>query len=343
MLDRFWAAVHGRRRTLWTVGIFAVAAVVFLTLLWKLPEYHLRSFVGVRGSKEYFELENAIRTMVAQAGAGIAILVGLYFTWRRVEVAGEGQITERFTRAIDQLGSEKREVRLGGIYALERIANDSVKDHWTIVETLAAYIREKAPWAGGRALEGAVPGQGGGDAEGAVRPAADVQAALTVIGRRRWRAFERRGRWLEMDEQRVDLRLTDLRGASLMDAHLEEVLLTEAHLEGAKLNGAYLEGAELHSAYLNRAWLPGADLRYANLVGTDLSWSYLWGADLEGAIVAGADFDRANLDRANLQEANLDGARNLTWEQLQQAVGYQEATLPDYLRASAPDSLGGQG
>src|SRR5215208_1920659 len=48
--------------------------------------------------------------------------------------AEQGQITERFTRAIDQLGSEKLEIRLGGIYALERIAKDSPRDHLQILE-----------------------------------------------------------------------------------------------------------------------------------------------------------------------------------------------------------------
>ena len=58
---------------------------------------------------------------------------------------GEVQ-TDLFTRAIDQLGSEKLEVRLGGIYALERIARDSEKDHGPIMEVLVAFVRLHAPW-----------------------------------------------------------------------------------------------------------------------------------------------------------------------------------------------------
>ena len=50
---------------------------------------------------------------------------------------------ERFTRAVDQLGDEKLQIRLGGIYALERIANESEKDYWPIVKIFTAYIREK--------------------------------------------------------------------------------------------------------------------------------------------------------------------------------------------------------
>jgi hypothetical protein len=52
---------------------------------------------------------------------------------------------ERFTRAIEQLGSDQLEVRLGAIYALERIARDSERDHWPIMEILTAYVRAHAP------------------------------------------------------------------------------------------------------------------------------------------------------------------------------------------------------
>jgi hypothetical protein len=72
--------------------------------------------------------------------------------WRRwrsspcCHLAEQGQITERFTRAIDQLGSDHLDVRLGGIYALERIARDSPGNRSTIGEVLTAYIRGHAPW-----------------------------------------------------------------------------------------------------------------------------------------------------------------------------------------------------
>src|SRR5215208_1156741 len=63
----------------------------------------------------------------------------------------QGQITERFTRAIEQLGAtddkgeKKVEIRLGGIYALERISRESENDYWPIMQILAAYVREHAP------------------------------------------------------------------------------------------------------------------------------------------------------------------------------------------------------
>ncbi|HXT93389.1 MAG TPA: hypothetical protein VN714_29505 [Trebonia sp.] len=45
----------------------------------------------------------------------------------------------------EQLGSDRLDVRLGAIYALERIMIDSERDHPTIVEVLAAFVREHCP------------------------------------------------------------------------------------------------------------------------------------------------------------------------------------------------------
>lgn len=82
---------------------------------------------------------------------GVTVAIGSYIAWENLKVNREGQITERFTRAIDQLGASdndgnpKIEIRLGGIYALERIANDSDRDYQVIMETITAYVRQNSP------------------------------------------------------------------------------------------------------------------------------------------------------------------------------------------------------
>ena len=57
-------------------------------------------------------------------------------------------MTDRYTKAVEQLGSDKLDVRIGGIYALERIARDSARDHPAVMEVLTAFIREhsREPW-----------------------------------------------------------------------------------------------------------------------------------------------------------------------------------------------------
>ena len=148
---------------------------------------------------------------------GLLVLVGMYWTSRRVlaaektvGVVEEGQITERFTRAIAQLGDDNLAFRLGGIYALERIAKDSEKDHSPIMEILTAYVRERAP-------------RQEGIGKAAKTPPTDIQAALTVIGRRETTGENR-------STAPLDLRATQLAGADL----------TGAPLRGVKLAGACL-------------------------------------------------------------------------------------------------------
>src|SRR6185437_5342840 len=89
-----------------------------------------------------------------------------------IRVAEEGKITDRFSKAIEQLGSKKLEIRLGGIYALERIANDSERDHWPVMEVLTAYVRENAP-------SRRKPGQPSEQQPPDKRPSTDIQAILT--------------------------------------------------------------------------------------------------------------------------------------------------------------------
>lgn len=62
-----------------------------------------------------------------------------------LDITRRGQITERFTQAIDQLGSESLEINLGGIYSLERTARDDRDYHWPIMEVLTTYVRRHAP------------------------------------------------------------------------------------------------------------------------------------------------------------------------------------------------------
>jgi uncharacterized protein YjbI with pentapeptide repeats len=259
----------------------------------------------------------------------------------QARVAEQGHITDRFTKAIEQLGSDKLEVRLGAIYALERIARDSQRDHGPIMETLTASIRERAPWPPKR--EPALVEDTEGQAAEVLKPATDIQALLTVISRRR--------REYDVERQRLDLSATDLRGAYLSEAHLEGANLWDAHLERAHLGDAHLEQAVLGKAHLERtrlwrAHLEEADLWGADLMGANLTGANLRGADLEGANLRRADLAGANLTWANLRRAdltganlrgadlegaNLQGAKNLAQEQLDGVYGDEKTKLPDGL------------
>jgi hypothetical protein len=158
---------------------------------------------------------NGIRSTLVQGIVGLAALGGIFVAWQQLQtdrdLTREGQVTDRYTRAIDQLGHKNVDVRLGGIYALARIAKDSPPDRVPVAEVLTAFIRGHAPWPPRR------PGQPPADAFPPDKlpllqsRAPDVQAALTVLSRR-----DRRS-----DDPPLDLNGTDLRRAQLVGAHLE--------------------------------------------------------------------------------------------------------------------------
>jgi uncharacterized protein YjbI with pentapeptide repeats len=191
----------------------------------------------------------------------------------------QGQITDRFTRAIEQLGathadnSKNLELRLGGIYALERIARESEEDHWSIMEVLTAYVRQHAPSRPEEAQQVLD------------RPAADIRAIMTVLGRRTGSLGHR-------EPERLDLHATTLTRAALFRADL-----SRADLWGANLSLADLREADLSGAYLPEANLSEADLSGANLRGADLR-----GANLRGANLVGADLTPDQLEKATGDE-----------------------------------------
>jgi hypothetical protein len=255
-----------------------------------------------------------IATVVGSVAAVAAVGVGLWQGWLAVgehrrqkrtereaavtglsmlELQRRGQATERFTHAIEQLGSEKVDVRIGAVYALEQIARDSGELHWPIMEVLTAYLREHA------SAPVSPYGVELADIEAKPMPA-DHQAIATVIGRRR--------RGQDPEDQFLDLRQTDL----------SNVRWAGAHLEGAYFGEARLERAFLHETHLKRADFFGARLQGAFLVG----------ANLEGADLSGADLNRAILNDAQLEGADLTFAHGLTREQLKMARDPDRAHLP---------------
>ncbi len=92
---------------------------------------------GLRG-KDFAEDVGRARTASLAVLAGLIAVSGALLSWLSYRLNQAGQITERFTRAIDQLGNSSMDVRLGGIYALERIARDSRHDHPQVMEVLTA-------------------------------------------------------------------------------------------------------------------------------------------------------------------------------------------------------------
>jgi len=333
ILQRFW------------VFLLVLAAVPALyVLLWLLPQWEVAPLRHLQGVSplSIVEAENHARATWAQIAGGTFLLLGVVFAYWRIEVAREGQITDRFSRAIELLGSEKEVVRLGGIYALERIGNDSQRDYWPVISVLTTFLQTKHP----RKDE---PGKRADIPPTAPGLPADTLVILGVLARRQ-RARERKG-------DRLNLSGTDLRGAFFRDVHFEGAFFADADLDGATFvsekapdmnlgwllygridpdiplkyddrgiqrfvaataGGCRLEGANLDRASLRESFLSGIHLENASLAYADLRGANLWQArlkgaslvcaNLEGAMLHGADLRKASLFRASFKNAQFDGA-----------------------------------
>jgi uncharacterized protein YjbI with pentapeptide repeats len=306
----------------WAVGLvisLVLLAVASVVLLLFLPGEAVPSGKLTASDKIRLDAESNVRTTILQYFGGVALLVGLVFTARTVHLTRETHLTDRFTKAVDQLGNGKVEVRVGGIYALQRLARNSSVDQPAVTDLLRAYLAINAPR---RAQTRSLAPQ--------TRLRDDIQAALT--GPHRGVLFSP-----VVDLSSLDLRGARLVGAQLSRASLDQSLLTHANLsqsnlDHASLNNAVLDQADLSDANLAyaslqqasisnatlvRAVLDHADLRQANLTGTrapgaSLYDVYLTEAVLEGAQLQAARLEAAYLDYCDLSKADLtDASLNL--------------------------------
>lgn len=296
--------------------------------------------------RDRINAQNGLYNLLFQ-GVGLSILGGLVSTsWhylRRTDAlfqnANDKLITDRFSQAISYLANDKVAVRLGGVYALERLAQDSPSEYWLTIEVLSAFVRERSSRSAmveTDALQIPTPGiidrsptttrtevPASRKQPHSIRIPTDIQAVMTVLSRRDV-SRDRPDRTIELRE--TNLRAADLSGIELWGADLWKINLREAQLWRAKLVGAFLGRANLSEASLWQADLEGAYLWKANLQGANLTEANLQQANLEGSNLKGA-----NLHQTNLINADLRKVVGLTRQQLSQAICDETTQLPDYL------------
>ncbi len=257
-----------KRHPLTCLGCIIVI-IIFVFLLIALPYWRVTKF-GITNPKDLADAENSYRATLAQILGGGAVLIGIYFAWKNLEVtkntlnynikstqksleiAHEGQITERFTRAVDQLGAIDKdgnpaiEIRLGGIYALERIADKSEEYYWPIMEILTSYVRMNSN-VNNVSDENILPTnsismdiQANKSMNGARQRklSLDTQAVLTILGRRKHVLDDWESKRLNMEQvffEDGDLKKANFQGARLSEANLRNVNFLEANLTNAVL------------------------------------------------------------------------------------------------------------
>lgn len=241
------------------------------------------------------QLQNNVRSALLQMCAGLLVVIGAAATWWQVQVNREGQLTDRFTKAVEQIGSDKVDVRIGGIYALKRIAVNSPADRDTVQFILGAFIRNNSP----RGDDDGLPEE----RRWLLIAHPDIQTAVEVLAQRisfpRHRADRPSTRRKFPDDKKLYLSRVNLRGVQVYQGGLINTQLRHSDLAHSWMQGTVLDGSDLKSADLR-----GSFLRETSFVDANLALAHLSGADLRDA-----DLRRADLRGTDLRDADLTGAR----------------------------------
>jgi len=324
-------------------GIIAIALLVWLGYL--LIEFETEVTKLLSEDKQKIQLE--ITKTRLQIATPIAVLIGVCVAiWRaasadkiaktaidQVRIANksskiteDGKITDRFSKAIELLGSDKIEIRLGGIYALDRIAKESKKDHLPIIKIFASYIREKSKIdekdiIPKRKVFFVGESKNGYDNKLVEEDIYTISSVLRP----------------KSNVTGIDLSNSYLRGVDFSGTNLIGVNLNKANLKGANLVGAYLTNSNLKKVNLEGADLEGADLEGSDLEGANLKEANLEETFFERAVLKNTDLTEANLIEAklikvDLRKADLTGANliraSLSWASLHETY-FNDAKLID--------------
>jgi hypothetical protein len=132
---RFWRGLQWLklrpRAVFWAVGVSIDVALL----------------VGLQvagGASRYGKHHAALAPLLTLAAGVSVAAVALARHFAQTDADRQRRITESFAKAVEQLGSNKLEMRLGGIYALGRISKESLDDYWTIMKNLTAFVRERS-------------------------------------------------------------------------------------------------------------------------------------------------------------------------------------------------------
>ncbi len=326
------------------IFIFIVFLIGFVILFfWRLYPFIDKLYMAINAQIMGIDIgTDAFRNVSLAVAGSITLLIALLgviltiirniLTRQQNKTDEERLVAEQTSRAIEQMGAHQTangkilepniEVRLGGLYSLQRIMQDSPRDEIPIARTFSAYVRENANKNKVKKKKD--------------QPREDVQTALEIINQFNKVRRKQGRREMRTNLSRVDFTKYSFAHINFSGFILRDVIFSGEELFNTNFSKAYLKNANLSGARLFKVNLSGATLYYANLSkatlhDVDLSNRRLLGVDLSGATLLNVNLSEANLQDTNLESAILSTVKNLTQEQVDKAKGNEKTKLPDGL------------
>lgn len=284
VLRKFKFPISSLKLAIPLLGSFTFIVFLGVIIIW-VPKW--QTSVNIASLEKRIEIENSVRQTIIQALGGLFFLVTAGLTMKNIKLTEDKNISDRFNKALEMIADERIEVRIGGIYSLERIAKNSRTDHSVIMEVLTAFLRERTTKEDYRKLDKI--------------PTEDVQSALDVISRR----------LSKNDQKELNLAHADLEGAFLYNADLKGAFFYQTNLRRATLNQANLQHAIFIKTDLQEAFLIEADLRNAYLEESDLTGANMTGVNILGANIVKTFFPESLPVRLTNKPKLVDGNNDL--------------------------------
>ena len=231
-------------------------------------------------------------TTVRNLGLVIAGVIALPLAiWRSIvaqrqaNTAQQTLLNERYQQGAEMLGNDLLTVRLGGIYALQRLAEEHPEQyHIQIMRLFCAFARH--PTEDESVGNNWVPA----DLELSTLRT-DIQDVVKAIS-------ACHGKQIKLDRD-ANFRL-ELSGANLAGVYLVNANLANANLHGVNLSDAQLTGGNLSGATF---W--DTNLRGANLKGGDLSGATFWDSNLSDANLNLGDLSGVSIGRTEVRHTRF--------------------------------------
>lgn len=297
------------------LSLVTLVAWVLFHFLVVYPEENIPNVIDEKTRIELVvgKRENTIKAI--QSIAGLGFFLTAIIGWKNYKISEDKNVSERFIKAIELLSDDRIQMRLGGVYSLERIARDSKEDHPVVMDVLLAFIRDRSQRRINSKDSFLQDFMNQIDAQKSMNQidakntnnTEDIRSAILVV--------VQRNRKYDKENFEPNLQHACLDGLNLSNLNLEKFNFSNASLKGTILKGSRLAYANFNMANLDNAKLQNTKAFSASFMYSSMKWVRLdsnssWmNVDLRYATLNEANINGATLDRSDLRFASFKKAK----------------------------------